>query len=454
MKNYIPKLTLFNIVNENFKKAFDVLEHCKVKEVPTYNFKYPFFAPGGAYGAQWWQLDSALALAGYKWIDQDFAEKGVLNFVLAQKENGRIPLWGFDKLPIGENHSVQSDEVSSLPKIFDVAFSVIKRSKDMEFIRKTYDMMKKYLDWWFCYRQDNETKLISAVFEETFIPYLGIANEVAPIDTNMEVAVGCCCVAKTAELLGKNEEKQYYINKQKEIQNAVNKYLWNEEKGAYYAYNLKEHKQDDCLMASTFMGLRLNTVSGERKNRLLNLMTDDSKFNWSLYPLTTVSKDDPCFTTTKGFYQYNLSWSGNVWTLTNEGIIRALHDAGEDKYAAYLTLKTVEIFNNNFTEFANPFDATGHGILEYAWTASQYIELIIEQIFGIQFNSFENTVIIAPNLDESLKGEKMSIENIILPDGSAFSVFIDYSQEIKIKCIVLKNTGEEHIYEGITKIIF
>lgn len=60
-------------------------------------------------------------------------------------------------------------------------------------------MLKKYIDWWFDNRYDENTGLMTAVFEETFIPYLGCAGEYAPVDTNTEVYVGCYYTGLLAE---------------------------------------------------------------------------------------------------------------------------------------------------------------------------------------------------------------------------------------------------------------
>jgi len=48
--------------------AVGCLNNCMQSDASEFGFNYPYFTPGGAYGKQWWQLDSSLALSGYKWI--------------------------------------------------------------------------------------------------------------------------------------------------------------------------------------------------------------------------------------------------------------------------------------------------------------------------------------------------------------------------------------------------
>ena len=178
-------------------------------------------------------------------------------------------------------------------------------------------------------------------------------------------------------------------------------------------------------MASTFYPLRMNIADEEQKNRLITLLKDDCHFNWNAIPLTTISKKDAAFQTTTGDYKGNASWSGNVWTLINEMVIRGLLDSGEKALAAELALKTVYAFNNNCTEFINPFDGSGHGVLKYAWTASQYLELIIEVIFGISSNITKKEVCISPNLCDELKAETISIKDVMVFGNVFLDVCID-----------------------------
>ena len=286
-------------------------------------------------------------------------------------------------------------------------------------------MLKKYINWWYKARFDNKTGLLTSVFEETFIPYLGSAMEYAAVDTNVEIYVGLIYTAKIADRLNMEIDAAELRVKAEKLKLAINTYLWNEEKGAYYPYDIRIGKQIDCLMASTFYPLRMKIASAEQKNKLITLLTNDEHFNWNTIPLTSVSKKDPLFQTTIGYYQGNASWSGNVWTLINEMVVRGLMDSDEKALAAELALKTVYAFNNNYTEFINPFDGSGHGVLKYAWTASQYLELLIEVIFGIRSNITKEEICISPNLTDELKKQRLSIKGVMVFNNVFLDVSID-----------------------------
>jgi hypothetical protein len=390
-----------NINKDDLEYVINCLNICKQDDAKDYGFPYPYFTPGGLYGKQWWQLDSSLALRGYQWIDRNFVERSLLNFVESQKDDGRICLWGADTLPkqvAGGNILAQTEGVSSLPKLFDVSYHILRGSTDVELKIKIFEMLKKYLDWWFAFRYDKKTGLITAVFEETFIPYLGGVGEYAPVDTNVEVYVGCYCVEALALELGKEKDANEIRIKKENLKKAINLYLWDDIKGAYFPYYLKEEKLGNCLMASTFYPLRLQIAPKERQKRLISLLTNNDHFNWDLLPITSVSKKDLEFTTTSGDYKGNLSWSGNVWSLINEMVVRGLCDCGEYYLASELAFKTIYAFNQNCAEFLNPFDGVGHGVLQYAWTASQYLELLVEFVFGVDYDAKNKTIKICPKL--------------------------------------------------------
>jgi len=125
--------------------AVECLEVCRQDSAEQYGFNYPYFTPGGSYGKQWWQLDSSLALRGYQWVDRAFAERSLLNFIESQKEDGRICLWGADILPngvAGGNFPQQREGVSSLPKLFDVTYHLLKGTNDEALKSSAYKMLK------------------------------------------------------------------------------------------------------------------------------------------------------------------------------------------------------------------------------------------------------------------------------------------------------------------------
>ena len=414
----IPQIRIPNLSQEGFADAFAVLEECRVDVTPVDGFLYPFFAPGGAYGPNWWNIDSCLALNGYKWKDRKFAENGLRNFIAAQKPDGRIKLYGPDRVP------GYDEDISSLPKLFEVAYRLAWESEDEYFARAAYGLIGRYLGWWVTKRRDRETGLFSAVFEETFVPHLGKSGERAAVDTNVELVVGCRCATSLARRLGDAAAAESYERLFTEIVGSINRWLWWEEKGGYYPLNLQTRRHENFLMASCFLPLRLGIAPHSRAERLTRLLTDDSLFGWRSFPVTSASKLDPQFTVTEGDYQYNASWSGSIWMLLNAGIAQGLKESGVKSLAAELVYRTLREFHGNYAEFLQPFNGGGHGVKRYAWTAAQYIQLIVEFFFGVEIDARARTVKVSPFIPKELASERLELDGLSLPDGGALRVTV------------------------------
>ena len=159
---------------------------------------------------------------------------------------------------------------------------------------------------------------------------------------------------------------------------------------------------------------------------MIALLKNQEHFNWDVLPLTSVSMKDSAFVTTRGNYQGNASWSGNVWTLINEMVVRGLSDCGEKELAAELAYKTICALNHNCAEFLNPFDGSGHGVVQYAWTASQYLELLIETVFGVAYRAGDRTVVVCPSLTEGMRKECFSIRKLRIADDIFMDIAIDH----------------------------
>ena len=195
-----------------------MLEECVVMDVPVYGFPHPFFRPGGYYGANWWQMDANLAVAGAKWVDQDIVEGTMRGFRVVQTHNpdGRIDFVGVSA--VGGQVAAQS----SIPVFFETAYDVARRTGDVRLREEIYLTMSRYLDWWLSpVKRDPRTGLITGIFEETFgepslrgLTVLGpadvLAQTIAGVDLNVAVAIGCHRTAEIARQLAADSKQAEY----------------------------------------------------------------------------------------------------------------------------------------------------------------------------------------------------------------------------------------------------
>ncbi len=420
----MPELIFNGIVQDQFADAFSVLHECM--QEPSHGFIYPYMGPGGQYGHCWWERDSSLTLSGYSYLDFEYCKKALLNFTYVQKENGRIPLWGNDR--VGE----LDEQLSAVPVIFDVARRVCRRTTDRDYTEKIYNMLAKYLDWWLSpVKRDGRTGLVCGIMEESDPSDYTDQLTYAEVDLNVQVCVGADVLRELARYLGYERDEYKYSVIFKELRERINKWLYDEQSGCYYTRNVRE----DELMTyrpynSAFDVFKRVIVPKDRASRLLEVLKDNSKYGYyDKYGLTTAPYDSREFCETTGDYKGWTSWSGNIWTFRNEIIAKGLHEYGLLEEAAHVAYQTVTTFNGNYAEFVNPSTGKGQGVLRYGWTASQYIELIIEEIFGIDYCAWTDTLTVTPNIPKELYGSTISINNVSLGNGKYVDVTVECSEK-------------------------
>lgn len=435
----MPQIQLPGISQHAFEDAFKVLDECIVTEVPLSGFNYPYMAPGGAYGFNWWQLDGSLNIAGAKWTNQKFVEDIIRGFAGVQSQNpdGRIDLWG------GSAMRGQVADVSSLPRYFEAAYDVARRSHDPELRSVIFESMKKYLGYWFSQsKRDKTTGLITGVFEEALSIVPTAVGSLAPIDLNVAVAVGCYNTSRIAAYLGKDREADRFLNDFKQLSLSINQYMWNEEDHVYYNYNVHKKKQEKRLLCTTFDPLLLGIAPSDRVEKLIPALVNPSLFNWGRRPLTTIARTEPDYVEATGSYD-GRAWFGDIWTLRNLIVMNGLEDAGKLNLAAELTWSTIKTFNSNYCEFIVPETGSGEGVQRYGWSASQYIQAIIENLFGIDYDLQDKRLRIVPHIPKELLKQEIEIKNLIIPSENDLRLSLKIKQTKEGKAtIIIKLDGK------------
>jgi hypothetical protein len=453
--NVVPKLTFSGIPQTGFADAFKVLDEALMVDPP--GFTYPMMSPGGLYHGNWFLLDAGPAIAGAKWTNQSFAENTIRGFRDAQAANpdGRITGYSFAAT------RGQVSDLSMLPLIFDTACDVARRTNDSELRGDIYQMMRQYLEWWLSpVKRDARTGLISGSFEETFgedesiakiLSDKGVAPQsIAPVDLNVLVAAGAKCVAQLANALNYQRDAGHYEQVFQELARAINASLWDEADGVYYNYDLHAQHLRHRMLVTIFDPLRLGIAPPARRERLLQRLLDPAQFNWGIRPLTSAAKTDPVYTEPKQTFEFD-AWLGAVWTLRNLQVIRGLKDSEHPDLAAELNWATIREFDENYREYVIPSSGRGGGAKRYAVSAAQYIQAIIENLFGVDFDAIEHRLTIEPHVPKSLYGKNLALENLILPTqgNTRLSVMINL-HDARAGKITVKIAGD--LSEGSVQI--
>jgi hypothetical protein len=461
-----PLVDLPGIDQHGFEAAFEVLQAAMVTDVPKFGFNYPFISPGAGYQiGGWWLMDSSIALAAVKWTSQPFAENVMRGFEGVQQLNpdGRLDLWGHSAI------RGMPGDVSQIPLIFSYAADIARRTEDVTLRVEIYGLMRRYLDWWLSpVKRDGPTGLVSSLLEET----LGAGNNslpgkpefapqtVAGVDTNVAVALGARLTADLAQALGRLEECAIYRRAFQGIAEAINRYMWDEQNGIYYNYDLVlKRLMRDRIVSSTFHPLKCGIAPSNRRKRLIARLTDPAEFNWGIRPLTTLSKRSADYVEARGVYD-GRGWYGDIWALRNQDVVTGLLDVGENELAAELNWETIREFHNNYYEFLTPADGAGQGQKGFAWTASLYVAAIVDVLFGIQVDAIKRQIIIRPCVPKSLFGRELTVRRLRLP--MAVECFLDLAfvqhdrKHVKIEGKVSRRLPEYDVIVGLpdgTKVV-
>jgi|GEM_PF-772182 len=414
----VPQIVLPGVSQKQFADAFKVLDECLITHVPVFGFTNPVMGPGGGYGENWWQLDSSLAVSGAKWVNQKFAENVMLGFKGVQEQNpdGRIDLYG------GSAIRGQVGDDSSLPRLFEMAYDVARRTDDKPLQQEIYIMIARYLDWWLSpVKKDPATGLVTGLFEETFSATFETPQNVdiqpqtlAPTDLNVAVALGCHYASRLASHLGKTESAKQHLKAFGNLKRSINRYLWDDTRHAYYNYDVRERKQLPGLICTTFDPLRLRIAPPRRADDLIPMLLDPRLFNWDKLPVTTIAMTEKDFMEATGTYD-GQQWFGDVWAMRNIPIIAGLEDIGKHQLAAELAWATIKAFNGRYTEYLVPSTGAGGGVTRYAWSASLYISAIVEHLFGVDFDRMEGYLRVIPRIPTGLFNKELCLRQLIIP---------------------------------------
>jgi hypothetical protein len=422
----VPRVSLPGISQEGFHDAFQVLDDCLMVDVPVFGFPYPFFTPGRFFSwGGWWETDTSLAAGGAKWVDQRMAEDVMRGFgrVQAQNPDGRIDL---------NPHTAirgQVGDASQVPSFLGVAYDIARRSDDENLRAEIYRTMRNYLDWWLSpVKRDTSTGLVTGVFEELQGEFLHhdlvkVAPQTfAPVELNVAVAVGARRTADLASALGRTEESARYLEAYRDVIRAINAYCWDDADGAYYSYDLRRGARHRRLVATTFDPLRLGIAPADRRDRLLRRLVDPHQFNWGTLPLTSLAK-------TEADYSDSGYWTGGIWSVRNLSVIAGLKESGFSELAAELNWATIRAFHGKYSEYLDA--GTGETIgLEprFAWSASLYIQAVIEHLFGVDVDVARKRMRIEPHIPPALFGEDLALENLVHPADPRSRISIRVNQ--------------------------
>ncbi len=228
---------------------------------------------------------------------------------------------------------------------------------------------------------------------------------------------------------------------------AEMKVYWNSDKKWYCSLDQQGRFTQKTL--SGMWPVLAGIVPPSRLNNIVDNLMDPNIFNTSAIPLPCFAKDELGYNP-KGEY-----WLGSVWINMSMVAIRSLKEQGFDKEAVELAVKTLNGMSKVYSSWSeNPGTLWECYSPEYpapashkvktelgsvrkdfaGWTAC-LVNLLIENVLGIEVDAWERSLNWKINLNEEQGIENLKFGNIttsLLRKGSAISVKSNHAYTIHL----------------------
>lgn len=318
------------IFERAFKEVYRLLE-LNLSE-PIGLIKSRFATPGPKYpSAYLW--DSAFISGIWRVWDNKIAQDIMKPFLDTQLEDGfctqTIPLG----LTINKN-------ITNPPLIAWAFCESASMTGDFTFLRQYYDRLKKFNEYLyserkngelFCWKHSYESGIDNSprFTDRSESEHYDIKNLWA-VDLNSWIMLHHESMIKIAEALGYREDVDEFRARNEALKKSINRYLWNEEAGYYFDYNLNDKCQIKIPTIVSFFPMLVGCTDRAKDEMLMQHIRAEDEFG-TLVPFPSVSRNHETF--------LKDMWRGPVWMNTAYAGIQSLKKIGEDSLASHLSYR-------------------------------------------------------------------------------------------------------------------
>ena len=394
--------------------------------LPTNNELYP---------AQW-NWDSAFISLGYSYFNMEYAIEELEKLVSGQWEDGMIPhiLFHDNDESYFPNHKtwgcgnkIPSSGITQPPIIATIVKKIVDQNKldqsQMKRIEAIIKKLKKYLDWFYNYRDTSKIGLVSIIhpwesgldnspiwdssldkvkieenlsyerrdlnvsrssnrpLKKDYDGYITLLNQFKKNKYNpskivsesmfnvIDIGFNSILIRATKDLI--ELAKKFNLN----FADLENKILKSEESlikfykdkdQSFISYDFKNHKLIKVDAISNYFILFANLQNQDINNKVIDKL---KKYNSKKeYFFTTVNPKDKTFEETR-------YWRGPIWINSNWIIYQGLKNKDKNfaKLVKKTTLKLLE--EKNFHEYYNYTNGACLGANNFSWSAALYLDL-------------------------------------------------------------------------------
>ena len=394
--------------------------------LPTNNKLYP---------AQW-NWDSAFIALGYSYFNMDYAIKELETLLAGQWDDGMIPhiLFHDNDESYFPNHKtwecgnkIPSSGITQPPIIATIVKKIVDQNKldqgQMKRMETIIKKLKKYLDWFYNFRDTNKIGLVSIIhpwesgldnspiwdspldkvkieenlkyerrdlnvsksenrpLKKDYDAYITLLNQFKKDKYNpskivnesmfnvIDIGFNSIVIRATKDLI--EVGKRFNLNFS-DLENKITLSeeslikFYKEEEQSFFSYDFKNHNLIKVDAISNYFILFADLENKDINNKIISKL---KKYNSQReYFFTTVNPKDKTFEETR-------YWRGPVWINSNWIIYQGLINKDKN-FSELLKNKTLELLENKkFHEYYNFKNGDCLGANNFSWSAALYLDL-------------------------------------------------------------------------------
>eukprot|EP00742_Colponemidia_sp_Colp-10_P008873 GILJ01009637.1.p1 GENE.GILJ01009637.1~~GILJ01009637.1.p1 ORF type:complete len:419 (-),score=52.69 GILJ01009637.1:73-1329(-) len=315
---------------------------------------FPFLIPGGYY-KQLWDWDSMFTGVGLlEFGSAPYLAGSMLNFLANSTEDGKIPGC---LTPSGPSAVIYHAK----PVLVQGALIAAKATGDYVQFHRYKHQMESILQYWERERKDNETGL----YVWYNVMESGADNlPVAAPETTLSVSSSDVMVFLYREFISYSlflrtwasqvnsiharqwmADAQTWKEKAEAIKTALNRYLWDEEKGHFVAYDIKRKEPINNRVYLLAFPLWEPTLLNQTQiQRLVQELTKEDM--WTDFGIRSTSSLDSSYNNIAEIDPYS-NWQGPVWINFNVVYAYALKQLGFNELAETLANRIVNLLSKD-----------------------------------------------------------------------------------------------------------
>ncbi|MCX6150917.1 MAG: GH116 family glycosyl hydrolase [Ignavibacteriales bacterium] len=328
--------------------------------------------------------------SGYALLDYgDFAKvKDLLEFFQKYQDlTGKI----FHELTT--SGVVHYDAADATPLYIILAGKYLRHSGDVEFIRKSWDNIKKAVDY--CFSTDTDG---DHLIENTNIGHGWVeGGKLYGTHTTLYLAGSWAAALREASnmanKLGLDKESKFYSDESSLVTNIINKDFWNEKRSFYYDGKFKDGTYLDEPTVQVSVPIYFNTIE---KNRIPSMLDEFASNNFSPdWGVRIVSEKSPLFKP----YGYHY---GSVWPLFTGWASLAEYKNGKYDQGFFHVMANLNVYKNwalGFVEeVINGAEYKPSGVCRHqCWSETMVLQPLLEGMLGLEPSALENKIKLAPH---------------------------------------------------------